>query len=112
MTKVLLVCGTDGCLKGCSARGHAFFAAKGRDIVCSAQTLLLRTALSVLEGTEGLSVCCDASERGSLAFSVQVEFHSAELAGRLKCTADFIRDGISSLSQEYPGCVQLKEIIE
>ena len=112
MTKVLLVCGTDGCFKSCSAKGHAFFAAKGGDIVCSAETLLLRTAISVLENTKGLKLGCDASERGSLAFKVEVESHSAELAERLRCTADFIRDGISSLSKEYPGCVLLKEIIE
>lgn len=112
MTKVLLVCGTDGCFKSCSAKGHAFFAARGRDIVCSAETLLLRTAISVLEKTGGIKLSCDASERGSLAFSVEVQGHSAELAERLRCTADFIRDGISSLSEEYPGCLLLKEIIE
>jgi len=112
MTNVLLVCGRDGCFKSCSAKGHAFFAAKGRDIVCSAQTLLLRTALSLLERTKGIKFSCDASERGSLAFGVEVVSNSAELAERLRCTADFIREGISSLSREYPGCVLLKEIIE
>ena len=112
MTTVLLVCGSDGCFKSCSAKGHAFFAARGRDIVCAAETHLLRTALSVLEKTKGIGLSCDASERGSLAFGVEVEGHSAELAERLRCTADFIREGISSLSQEYPGCVLLKEIIE
>ena len=112
MTKVLLVCSRDGCLKSCSAKGHAFFAAKGKDIVCAAETSLLRTALSVLQKTKRINLGCDASERGSLAFSVQVECHSAELAERLRCTADFIREGISSLSQEYPACVLLKEIIE
>ena len=112
MTTVLLVCGSDGCFKSCSAKGHAFFAARGRDIVCAAETHLLRTALSVLEKTKGIRLSCDASERGSLAFDVEVEGHSAELAERLRCTADFIREGISSLSQEYPGCVLLKEIIE
>ena len=112
MTTVLLVCGSDGCFKSCSAKGHAFFAARGRDIVCAAETHLLRTALSVLEKTKDIRLSCDASERGSLAFGVEVEGHSAELAERLRCTADFIREGISSLSQEYPGCVLLKEIIE
>lgn len=112
MTTVLLVCGSDGCFKSCSAKGHAFFTARGRDIVCAAETHLLRTALSVLEKTKGIRLSCDASERGSLAFGVEVEGHSAELAERLRCTADFIREGISSLSQEYPGCVLLKEIIE
>ena len=112
MTTVLLVCGSDGCFKSCSAKGHAFFAARGRDIVCAAETHLLRTALSVLEKTKGIRLSCDASERGSLAFGVEVEGPlPAEREGVFR-TADFIRDGISSLSKEYPGCVLLKEIIE
>ena len=54
MIEVLLVCGKDGAFKSCNASGHAGFAAKGKDIVCAAVTELLRTAVQVLQKTEGM----------------------------------------------------------
>ena len=49
MTEVVLVCGREGEFRRVSASGHASFAARGKDIVCAAETVLLRTALEVLQ---------------------------------------------------------------
>ncbi len=111
MTSVLLVCGGDGGFKSCTADGHAGFAAKGKDIVCSAETLLLRTAIQVLESTKDIEVLVDASRRGYLSFSARCVEGDDNLE-RLRCVADFIRDGIMSLSSEYPRLVRLDEKIE
>lgn len=112
MTSVLLICGGDGCFKSCTAEGHAGFAAKGKDIVCASETLLLRTAVQVLESVEGIEVLIDSSRRGFLSFSVRqmVSFENdPDLLERLRCIADFIRTGIKSLSEEYPALVRLTE---
>ena len=110
MTQVQLVCGANGEFRACSARGHAGFAAKGRDIVCAGETSILRSALAVLEQTEGLTLVSDTSSRGNLAFRVKEQtFGNGE---RLKCIADFIRCGIGALAEEYPECIEMREMKE
>ncbi len=111
MTEILLVCSKNGEIISLEAKGHAGFAEKGRDIVCAAETMLIRTAIQVLEKTEGIKVNTDAASRGSLAFSVETEagFNQKD---RLICTADFLREGLKSLSLEYPDHVQLRETIK
>jgi len=109
--EVLLVCGKDGAFKSCNASGHAGFAAKGKDIVCAAVTELLRTAVQVLQKTEGMTVKTETPSRGKLAFSVEDNGCSMKIE-RLRCTADFIRLGVTNLAQEYPANVQLRELSE
>jgi len=110
MTDILLVCSKEGCFKSVKASGHAGFAKKGKDIVCAAETIVLRTAMEILEDTKGVVVNADVASRGNLAFSVEVSECSSK--ERLICTADFIRKAIKSLSEEYPEYVQLREITE
>ncbi|MBQ3686796.1 MAG: ribosomal-processing cysteine protease Prp, partial [Treponema sp.] len=101
----------DGCLKEVSARGHAGFGKKGQDIVCAAESFLLRTAIAVLESSPGcLILAKDASRRGELFFRV-VE-RGCVSVDRLRCVADFIRDGMQSLSEEYPECICFRELGE
>lgn len=111
MIDVLLVCGRDGSIKSCNASGHAGFAAKGKDIVCAAVSSLLRTAVQVLERTDGAVIETEIPSRGNLAFSVE-DCGGSGNTERLVCTADFIREGINALSTEYPRCVQLREQTE
>ncbi|MFA6937930.1 MAG: ribosomal-processing cysteine protease Prp [Treponema sp.] len=111
MIEVLLVCSSDGSLKSCNASGHAGFAVKGKDIVCAAVSSLLRTAIQVLEKTNGIVVKTETTSRGKLAFSVEDSNLDCKNE-RLICTADFIRCGIKSLSNEYPKNVQLRELFE
>ncbi|MBB5217889.1 MULTISPECIES: ribosomal-processing cysteine protease Prp [Treponema] len=117
MTEVLLVCNSRGEFSAVCAAGHAGFAEKGRDIVCAAESVLLGTALDLLKNTRGVSVKSDTASRGTLAFSVEVSAGLTEeerilLGERLKCTADFIRNGIKSVSEQYPENVQLREKTE
>ncbi len=111
MTEVVLFCNSDGAIKKLTAKGHAGFAEKGKDIVCASVTELLRTALKVLENTQGLLVKADLASRGNLAFSVE-ESDTFSKRERLICTADFIRMGIKDLEDEYPEYVHLREVTE
>lgn len=108
MTEVLLV-SRNGEFCRCSASGHAGFAAKGKDVVCAAESAILGTALDLLENTEGIKVTADTASRGNLDFSAEVLLASDLLSERLRCTADFIRHGIQSVARQYPECVIFNE---
>ena len=107
MTEILLVCDENGLFKSLSASGHAGFSTKGKDIVCAGISILLDTAMEVLLKTEGIVLEKEIACRGKLAFHV-ASFESVE--ERLKCIADFIRQGINSLTKDYPAYVLLREI--
>lgn len=109
MTDVALERGKSGAFLSCKAEGHCEFAAKGSDIVCSAVTALLKTAMQVLSETSGVIVKADTASRGNLAFSVEVQKAEPETEPRLVCVADFISRGIGSIAAEYPQHVQLRE---
>lgn len=104
MTKVLLA-GTSGFLR-CEAEGHALFDQKGRDIVCAAATILLRTAAQTLDGRPGMAFEGRASERGSLSFEAKADGETAK--AELKFAADFLKKGFESLAKEFPQNVQLE----
>ncbi len=110
MTEILLVCGSDGAFRRFQASGHACFVRKGKDIVCAAETIVLRTAITVLEKTEGIEVETEKTLRGHLALSVKSG--GSENAERLVAVADFIREAIKSLENEYPGHLKLQEKYE
>ncbi|MBQ3825403.1 MAG: ribosomal-processing cysteine protease Prp [Spirochaetaceae bacterium] len=110
MIRISLGCSDSGEFRSCEADGHAGFAQKGRDIVCSAVSELLRTAGQVLSDTSGILVDSETGFRGKLQFGIKNPSDiSKENAVRLICIADFIRTGISSVERDYPQCVQLKE---
>ena len=110
MTEILLVCDENGLFKSLSASGHAGFSTKGKDIVCAGISILLDTAMEVLLKTEGIVLEKEIACRGKLAFHV-ASFESVVPAKeRLKCIADFIRQGINSLTKDYPAYVLLREI--
>ncbi len=112
MTAVTLLTGKDGVLKNCKANGHADFSRKGSDIVCSAVTILLKTAMKVLSQKDGVTLKADMSSRGNLAFCVEATKDTPETASCLKYTADFLRAGFESLSKEFPKNVSFEETVE
>ena len=109
MTVVTLSYGKNGAIKKCQANGHAHFSKKGEDIVCSAITILVRTAMQVLSHNENVSLIADASQRGSLSFAVEAKSESPETETQLICIGDFLRTGIKALTKEFPENVILTE---
>ncbi len=108
MITVDLCCPSDGTFLACRARGHAGWGKKGRDIVCAAVSVLLRTEAAVLRGIEGISVISDAPYRG--AFSFRAESRSGRPNQMLCFAGDFLREGLFSLEAEYPECIAVCEI--
>ncbi|MGN0729580.1 ribosomal-processing cysteine protease Prp [Treponema sp.] len=105
-----MVCSSDGAIRSLRASGHASFAEKGMDIVCAAESIVLRTSVEMLENTKGLVFNADTSTRGFLEF--RVEHVAAFAVERLKCIGDFIRFAFTELSAEYPENVRFQEITE
>lgn len=102
MISVLLKRKKNGALFECFAQGHADYAARGSDIVCSAATILLRTTLALLEKTAGIEIESNTSERGVLAFRIKSIDSKVELEQKLIFAADFLEEGFESLFKEYP----------
>ena len=112
MTAVTLFTGKNGVLKKCKANGHADFSRKGSDIVCSAITILLKTAMQFLSRNKDVTLEADTSSRGNLAFCVEVTVDKPETEFCLKYTADFLREGFKTLSKEYPQNVSFTEVVQ
>ncbi|MDR2551746.1 MAG: ribosomal-processing cysteine protease Prp [Treponema sp.] len=89
-----------GLLKTCEIRGHAGAGKRGSDIVCSAVSVLAKTALMTLSGREGISVRGGPGERGS--FSLETEALTGGGREFLAATGAFLLNGLESVAGEYP----------
>ncbi len=97
--------GVDGVLRRVKSAGHAETDARGRDIVCAAASVLLRTAYEAMARIEGVRIEGSAPEPGSLWFSVR-DFRPED-AERLRGIGDFLLVGLSGLEREHPGALKL-----
>ncbi len=112
MTEITLICEKGGMIKKCQANGHAGFSVKGSDIVCSAITVLMRTAGQLLAQNDSVKLNADITSRGNLAFCVEVLQKDSQTESYLKCIGDFLRTGFQSLQKEFPQNVKLRELNE
>lgn len=96
---------SSGLLAEVDAEGHAGFARRGRDIVCAAATLLLRTVARTFEGDSGYIVEGSAESRGRLHFSVRPATGTDTDWGK-GVTEMFVK-GIDDLSREFPKHIEL-----
>ncbi|MBR1536904.1 MAG: ribosomal-processing cysteine protease Prp [Treponema sp.] len=97
------------CAIKCKANGHANFSKKGEDIVCSAVTVLLRTAAEVLSHTENVSLIFSAPGRGNLSFEASAKSESDKTHLQIECIGDFLRTGLKALTKEFPENVVFTE---
>jgi uncharacterized protein YsxB (DUF464 family) len=88
-----------GILRSCKAVGHAGAGRTGNDIVCAAVSVLMRTAVRVLSGREGITIRCEAPEPGFL--SVEADY-TAEGKDFLFAAGAFLSEGLASVAEEYP----------
>lgn len=106
MTSVLIERSKTGVLIGCTAKGHAGYAERGSDIVCSAVSVLIRTTLQVLSELPAVNLETDASKRGYIRFRVLKGFPS-EVEEKLKYAGDFLQAGLESVANEFPDNLKL-----
>ena len=99
MIEIEAVLDKEGVLRSCKASGHAGAGKTGTDIVCAAVSVLLRTALSVLSGRNGIIIKGGAPDKGQLWLETE---YSAEGKDFLFACGEFLIDGLRSVAQEYP----------
>ena len=96
----------DGCLAGFEATGHAAAGRRGRDLVCAAVTVLLRTAARLLSDCPELG-----AEGASPAEGVmRLELGCAPESRRqwLRGVTDMLLMGLRDLDREHPGRLKLE----
>ena len=89
-----------GLLQRVAAEGHAQNAISGDNIVCAAATILLRTAVRLLNTDNSFQLQSEAQNRGTLGFTV--ESYDEARAGYLSAVGEFLVQGLSDLQLEYP----------
>jgi uncharacterized protein YsxB (DUF464 family) len=104
MVKVELVLDDTGLLRSCGVRGHAGAGERGYDIVCAAVSVLVNTAFRVLSNREGITVRGEAPERGEFWLETECTAEGREF---LAAAGAFLREGLLSVSEEFPEFCQV-----
>jgi uncharacterized protein YsxB (DUF464 family) len=89
----------DGTLRACKASGHAGAGKTGTDIVCAAVSVLMRTACKTLSERKGITLRCDAPEKGVLWLETDYDADGKEF---LFAAGAFLIEGLKSLTLEFP----------
>ena len=98
------------CLSELDVRGHAEFNEAGRDILCSAVTILTRTAGRLF--LSHLHENCDVSSVGRGSFSLKIWQISDERRDWAKGITEFLLSGLSDIERDYPAYIELEITIE
>jgi uncharacterized protein YsxB (DUF464 family) len=91
----------EGLLRSCRVKGHAGWGRKGRDIVCAAVSVLVRSALYTLSDREGIRLQGAAPERGLVWMEVD---YDTECRDFLAAVGTFLLEGLRSVAEAYPDC--------
>ena len=110
MINVLIERRNNGALVSLKAEGHAGYAAKGFDIVCSAVSVLIKTTLQVLETTSGISLETESPVRGFVSFKIENKNLDFQLEERLIYAGDFLAAGLGTVQEEYPKHLKVQYI--
>lgn len=94
------------CLVKLDVDGHAGYDKKGYDIVCSAVTVLVRTAGRILLSQPERFCDFESGQRGS--FRLKVYGAGEGKREWMKGITDFLLNGLSDLEREYPACIKLE----
>lgn len=112
MTTIIIQREKTGELVSFCADGHAGYSKSGSDIVCSAITILMRTALQVISESKTLKFKVNDKKTGFLSFDVENGgVFTEEDKILLKYSGQFLEKGFKSLAQEFPEYVKFVDNI-
>ena len=106
MIRASITLSQEGVIENLAAEGHAGFALKGADIVCSAFTVLLRTFARTVEASPG--VIWTVEDEGSDRFQMAISEVSSEVAEQYRGWCEFLLRGLEDLQDEYPAGVRIE----
>ncbi|MBQ9264216.1 MAG: ribosomal-processing cysteine protease Prp [Clostridia bacterium] len=92
----------NGSITGFDCRGHAAFAAYGKDIVCAAVSVLTTTCVNAIESVAHEEAEVQVSE-GSMTVRLKNAGHDAQVI------METMRQGLKDIAEEYPRNLQLIE---
>jgi len=96
----------EGVIGKLMAEGHAGFALKGKDIVCSAFTVLLRTFARTVEASP--EVVWTVTEDAPGRFQMAVSSVSFEMTEQYRGWCEFLLRGLEDLKGDEPLRVRIK----
>jgi len=105
MIRVSVSLSDEGVIGALVVEGHAGFALKGTDIVCSAFTILLRTFARSVEASSG--VTWGVRDAGPGKFHLTVTDVSSVTAEQYRGWCEFLLRGLGDLAGEQPQQVQI-----
>lgn len=94
------------CLVKLDVNGHAGFADSDSDIVCSAVSVLVRTASRII--LSQLKDCCEFESDGKGSFKLLVLKISDGKWRWMSGITEFLLNGLSDLEKDYPAFVKLE----
>jgi uncharacterized protein len=103
VVRIVLGLYPSGCLRSLEAEGHAGRGSRGGDPVCAAVSVLLRTALNVLEREPGITFTGSIPDSGRT--SIRISRYDETAGERLLGATNFLLTGLFDLTAEYPGQV-------
>ena len=106
MITATAVVDTDLCLVELGVNGHAEYSKSGTDIVCSAVSVLTRTAGRTL--LSRLKEKCDFVSNGKGSFELKVLEIPNGRREWMKGITEYLLNGLSDLEKDYPALVKLE----
>ena len=94
------------CLVSLQVNGHADFAERGSDIVCSAVSILVRTAGRIL--LSQLKNNCEYDSDGKGSFRLEVLKTIEGKWDWIRGITEFLLNGLSDLEKDFPAFVKLE----
>ena len=106
MITVSVILSAEGVIAELVAEGHAGFALKGTDIVCSAFTVLLRTFARTVEATPGVVWSVRGDDPGR--FHMVIEGVGPEVAPLYRGWCEFLLRGFEDLRGDVPRLIRIE----
>jgi len=96
-----------GDLAGFRAEGHAAYARRGQDIVCSAVSALTQTAVNALEAVAGVPTEPVVNEKTGLLEVMLPGELTTKQAADCQIILRTVVQGLTDIEQSYPGQVRV-----
>lgn len=91
--------------KKIEAKGHSVFSLKGKDIVCSAVSVLLYSSYLSLSSIPGVEVeLIDEKEE----YTIEVEKYEEAISGEVRGITLFLIKGLRAIEKEYKDNLNIK----
>jgi uncharacterized protein len=106
MIRVSVALSKEGGIENLRVEGHAGFALKGTDIVCSAVTILIRTFARSVEASSGATWAVIEDSPGR--FQLVMSSISPDMAEQYRGWCEFLLRGLEDLAGDEPRRVQVE----